>query len=174
VVLSLWLASPGRRPLLRWACGLVALAFVLPNILYAGPGNKGEWLNPPFFKTSLYKQYLKPNETIMPIAWADTGESLMWQAEDHMYYNMASGYFMEAPPVSWRNQLTADLWADTPRPTDAKLIRPFLRRRRVSDVVVQDSEMTAWSPVLRAAGLRITARRGGVTVYRVPAGWLSA
>jgi uncharacterized membrane protein len=174
VVLSLWLASPSRRPALRWACGLVALAFVLPNILYPGAGNKGEWLNPTFFKTSMYKRYLKQNETILPIAWAATGESLMWQAEDHMYYNMASGYFMEAPPVGWRNQLTADLWADTPRLSDASLLRPFVHERHVSDIVVQDSELHAWSPVLRAAGLRAAVQLGGVTLYRVPATWLSA
>ena len=25
----------------------------------------------------------------------------MWQAEDHMYWNMANGYWLFAPPAGW-------------------------------------------------------------------------
>jgi hypothetical protein len=171
VVLALWLARPasGRPPVLRWGAGLLAVAFVLPNF---ADHPTSAWTNPTFFHTSMYKRYLKPGETIMPIAWGGFSESPMWQAEDHMYWNMANGYFLFPPPVGWVNQLTDDLWTDTPTAADAPLLRQFVVERRVSEIVVQASELQRWSPTLRQAGLHASARVGGVTLYRVPSSWV--
>jgi hypothetical protein len=98
----------------------------------------------------------------------------MWQAEDHMYWNMANGYFLTSPPPSWQSALTSDLWADTPQLSDASLVRPFVAKRAVQELVVQQSEVARWAPVLRRAGLRVSATVGGVTLYRVPTAWLTA
>ncbi len=172
VVMALWLAAPSRHLALRWCCGALAVAFVLPNLLHPAQSKSDVWTNPVFFKTQMYKRYLRRGETIMPISWAWFSEAPMWQAEDHMYYNTASGYFLADPPKSWQNELTDDLWNDLPpRPGDARLLRRFLSRRGVSDVLVQSSELARWGPTLRAAGLRATATAGGVTVYPVPSAW---
>ena len=173
IVLALWLAAPSRHVVLRWCCGALALAFVLPNLFYPAQRKSDVWTNPVFFKTDMYKRYLHRGETIMPISWAWFSEAPMWQAEDHMYYNTASGYFLADPPDSWQNQLTTDLWdGGPPRAGDARLLRPFVSRRGVSDIVVQSSYMKIWGPTLRAAGLRTSTTAGGVTVYPVPAVWL--
>jgi hypothetical protein len=173
VVLAMWLATPSRRMTLRWACGALALVFVLPNLLYPAQRNSDVWTNPVFFKTDMYKRYLRPGETIMPISWAWFSEAPMWQAEDHMYYDTASGYFLADPPQSWQNQLTADLWNGAPpRAGDSRLLRSFVSTRGVSDVVVQSSYVDTWGPTLRAAGLRTSVTAGGVTVYPVPVTWL--
>jgi hypothetical protein len=170
VILAIWLAESAKtgRVLMHWAVALLAVAFVVPNF---GSHPSSTWTNPTFFRTAMYKQYLKKGETIMPIAWGGFSESPMWQAEDHMYWNMANGYFMFPPPAGWQNQLTADLWADTPQATDAALLRPFVVKRGVSEIVVQSSELQRWSPTLRQAGLRADATIGGVTLYKVPSSW---
>jgi hypothetical protein len=166
VILAMWLAGArtSRRPALRWAVGLVAVAFVVPNFL-SHPHST--WTNPTFFKTTMYQRYLKKGETIMPIAWGGFSESPMWQAEDHMYWNMANGYYIFPPPAGWQNQLTTDLWADIPTAADPAELKKFLVQRRVSDVVVQRNELRRWSPTLRQAGLRPSVTVGGVTLYRV-------
>ena len=174
VVLAMWLARPGRHLALRWCCGSLALVFVLPNLLHPAQSRNDVWTNPVFFKTDMYKRYLRPGATIMPISWAWFSESLMWQAEDHMYYNTASGYFLADPPESWQDQLTVDLWNGVPpRAGDWRFVRSFVSRRGVSDVVVQASEEDVWGPTLRAAGLRASTTAGGVTIYPVPAAWRS-
>lgn len=172
VILAMWLAKPtGRRWLVpRWLCAALAVACVVPNLIDHG---SDAWTNPTFFKTSVYQRYLKKGETIMPIAWGGFSESPMWQAEDHMYWNMANGYFLFPPPVGWRNQLTNDLWYDIPQAGDGPLLRGFVVQRHVADVVVQQNELQRWSPTLQAAGLRPGVTVGGVTIYRVPASWLA-
>jgi len=173
VVLAMWLAGPSKQRVARWCCGLAAVAFVLPNLISPTQRNRDIWTNPVFFKTGMYKRYLRRGETIMPISWAWFSEAPMWQAEDHMYYNSASGYFLANPPAGWQNRLTADLWNDAPpRAGDSRLLRAFVTRRGVSDVVVQASEVQRWAPTLQAAGLRAATTAGGVTIYPVPAAWL--
>jgi hypothetical protein len=172
VSLAMWLATPSRRAALRWSCGVLAVAFVMPNLIHPAQSNSDVWTNPGFFKTDMYKRFLRPGETIMPISWAWFGEAPMWQAEDHMYYNTASGYFLADPPKSWQDRLTMDLWNGfAPRAGDWRFLRSFVHQHRVSDVIVQSSEVAVWGPTLRAAGLHATATTGGVSVYPVPAAW---
>ena len=174
VILSLWLANKSGSAWLkwfRWCCGLVALAFVLPNVANPGLSNWATWSNPTFFSTNLYRHYLRRGETILPIRWGWLSESLMWQAETHMYFNLASGYFTTVIPAKWGGVLVDDLWSDTPHQYDARFVRLLMIRRHVSDIVVENAEVTAWGPVLKAAGLKVTASVGGVTIYHVPVVW---
>ncbi len=173
VVLAMWLAAPSRHRAARWVCGLVAVAFVLPNIA-TGSGNAASWTNPTFFSTGMYKQYLKKGETVLPIRWGWLSESPVWQAETHMYFNLASGYFITSVPPGWDSPLAEDLWDNTPDVSNAPLLRQLVSQRHVSDILVEESQVRAWGPVLRAAGLRVTARVGGVTLYHIPSTWLAS
>jgi hypothetical protein len=169
VVVAKWLASPRHRQVwLRWGTAALAVAFVLPNLVNVAPSYAGTWLNPVFFKTDLYKRYLRPGENIMPILWGGFSESPMWQAEDHMYWNMANGYFRITPPAGWGNRLTSDLWSNTPGPLDGRRLRTFVRAHGVQAVIVTDDEMAKWGPTVWAAHLGSGVNVGGVTLFRVP------
>jgi hypothetical protein len=170
VILAMALAQPGRRPRLRWCLGVLAIVFTLPNLVQPSAGYSGVWTNPSFFRTNLYKRYLKPNETILPIRWGWLSESSMWQAEDHFYFNLASGYFTTTPLHGWRSSLTHDLWNDTPHNRDAHQLKPFLKAKDVGVVVVQGADVARWAPVLKRAGLRRTASVGGVVLYSATVG----
>jgi hypothetical protein len=172
MVLALWLSKPrtsGGWRAASWVCAAAALAFVIPNFAHPVEDGHNTWTNPVFFKTHMYERYLHRGETIMPIIWGGFSESPLWQAEDDFYWNMANGYFLPGPPAGWSDQLTNDLWTDTPTSADSPLLGRFIRRRGVSDVVVQDDALATWSPMLRQAGLRPDVRVGGVTIYHVPA-----
>jgi hypothetical protein len=171
VVLAMWLAD-GRHAAWRWLWGLVVVACVLPNIVNPSPDSIGTWHNPAFFSRGLYRQYLRGGENVLPIPWGSKSESPMWQAETHMYFNLASGYFTTRLPHGWVGPLTRDLWFDRPHLSrDAPRIRGLLRSKRVSDIIVADDELRAWSPVLTAPGLHPGQDVGGVTLFRVPAAW---
>ncbi len=170
VVLAMWLASPsvGWMRGLRWGVAVLAVACVIPNLVQHATFY---WTNPTFFKTTTYQRYLKKGETILPIAWGGFSEAPMWQAEDHMYWNEANGYFLFPPPVGWRGPLTNDLWYDTPQAGDGRRLHHLLIERHVSDVVVQASEIQRWAPTLLQAELKPTVTVGGVTIYHVPSAW---
>ncbi|MGH2842392.1 MAG: hypothetical protein ACRDKL_02230, partial [Solirubrobacteraceae bacterium] len=85
-------------PPARWLWGLLVVACVLPNIVTPTAGSIGTWENPTFFSRGLYKHYLRKGENILPIRWGALSESPMWQAETHMYFNLASGYFITTLP----------------------------------------------------------------------------
>jgi hypothetical protein len=174
VILAIWVAEARTHRWMRWCLGLVAVAFVLPNLITPGSGLVSTWTNPNFFTTNMYKQHLRRGETVLPISWSFESEALMWQAEDHMYYDMASGYFTTRPPKGWRGRIVSDLWRDVPDPRLGRQFKALLVKRDVSDVVVQASEVARWTSTLSAAGLKPTFTGGGVTVYAVPAAWRRA
>jgi hypothetical protein len=174
VILAMWLASPRRLRATAWVCAMVALLSVLPNLVHPSANNVSTWTNPAFFRTAMYQRYLRRGETILPINWAWSGESFMWQAEDHMYWNMANGYWTFSPPPGWGSQLADDLWVNQkPHTGDARLLRNMIIKRHVSDVVVQDDSVGRWRHVLQEAGLRQSAQAGGITLYRVPRAWFT-
>lgn len=172
VTLALWLASPRKLRLTAWLCGVLALVSVLPNLLTPSPHNLGTWTNPTFFRTSMYNRYLKRGETVLPIMWGYMSESYMWQAEDHFWWNIAGGYWLFQPPAGWAGPITTELWMNTPQPADGRLLRGLIVRRHVDDIVVQDTYVARWESTLQAAGLQISARAGGMTLYHVPSTWL--
>ena len=169
VVLAMWLASSRRFVVARWLVGVLAVVCLLPNL--ASPGPAASWHNPRFFTAGLYKRYLTRNEIVLPLPWAGSGFSMLWQAETHMYFRMAGGYFLIAPEGSWRSRLTNDLWVDVVERNLGSEMRTLLGQRRVSDVVVDDAIGRQWEPALVAAGLRAGPDVGGITLYRVPKSW---
>ncbi len=169
IVLSLWLARSGRSAALRWVVGLIALAFVLPNLIHPSAFNNGTWTNPTFFRTDMYKRYIRPGQNILPIQWGWNSESPMWQAEDRFYYNIASGDFLFGPLAGWGSDLTNDLWFDSPHLSeDAPLLKTFLADYHVSDIVVEPPQLELWGPMLRKDGFRHPDRVGGILLYHVP------
>jgi hypothetical protein len=178
VVLAQWLARPHRDTRLAWIAGIIALIAVIPNVAHAGGQNVDTWSNPKFFSSSIYKNYIRRGDSILPMIWGPTGEAMMWQAEDHMYWSMADGDWVYSPIAGWQNKLTHDLWANDPRPGDGRRLKAMIIKRHISEVVLQDQSTTPypanrWLKVVNGAGLKSTAAVGGVTVYRVPSAWLT-
>jgi hypothetical protein len=172
VIVALWLSADGGRRWHRWALALVAVALLIPNaaIRTYAPLYQAPISAPRFFTTDAYRQYLRRGETVLPIPYAWTGLSMLWQARTRMYFRLASGYFGPAPPSYAREPLLPELIANSPGPDAGAQLRSFVVRRRVSAVVVDNSQSGPWAAVLTRLHLRGVSV-GGVTVYRVPPGW---
>lgn len=169
IAMSIWLSGPRRWKLLSALLGVFAVFALLPNLATPSNDNVGTWSRPRFFFSQEYTRYLRRGETILPIPWAYQGESMMWQAQDHMYFKMASGNLVFVPPPGyWINTITADLWDNiAPGPGQGVALRRFIKAHRVSDVVVLDRYVARWGQTLRGAGLGPPTRVGGVAIYRV-------
>lgn len=169
VGLAMWVATPSTRRVqwLKWAVAVLAVVFVIPNISMFG--RTTEWINPPFFQTNEYKKYLRRNAVILPIPFAYEGTSTLWQADTHMYFSMASGYF-GYPPMSYtKYRAVNELLGPTPPPaTAAKDLRRFIAAKHIDDVILQPdtTAAAAWMPVLADLSLKKSSL-GGVVVYRV-------
>lgn len=167
VILSLWLADRRRRPWLKWVAAMVAALFVFPNFVNVSQAYDSNRAVPKFFATDMYRSYIKRGATILPINWAESSPSLMWQADDGLYYNLASGYFTTTRPTGWTgNPTLVDLWYNTPQAGDGPELRRILIQRHVDDVIVVPAEMPVWGRTLRAAGLRHPLHVGGIYLYR--------
>lgn len=167
VMLSLWLADRRRRPWLKWVAALVAALCVFPNFVDVSAAYDSPRGIPSFFATDMYRSYIKRGATVLPISWGYWSPSLMWQADDAMYYRLASGYFTLTPPPGWPNTgVIADLWNNTPNPADGPALRSLLIARHVDDVVVLPGDMAQWAGVLSSAGLSHPISVGGIYLYR--------
>lgn len=167
IVLSTWLAGPRGWKLLSGLLAILAVFALLPNLVAPSKDNVGTWSRPRFFFSAEYTRYLRRGETILPIPWAYQGESMMWQAQDHMYFKMASGNLVFVPPPGWWiNAITVDLWNNTAPGAGASVaLRRFIHAHRVSDVVVLDRYVARWGQTLRGAGLGSPTLVGGVAIY---------
>jgi hypothetical protein len=175
VTLTLWLADrrerqgSRHRPFVKWIAGLTAAFFVFPNLVDINVGYESTRLTPAFFASDMYRNYIKPGARVFTINWGYTSPSLIWQAQDDMYYQLAGGYFTPNPPPDWEVSPTInDLWFNTPQPGDGAGLRSILIQRHVDDVVITPIALAQWQQVVRAAGLRRPVYVGGIYLYRKP------
>jgi hypothetical protein len=62
------------------------------------------WLRPldtpEFFSGDTYRHYLSRREIVLILPYSYTGNSMLWQAQAHMYFDMAGGT-TQPPPSGW-------------------------------------------------------------------------
>ena len=171
VMLTLWLADRRRRPVMKWIAALAAVVCVLPNLLHIDPAwdsDTGQVMYP-FFATNMYKKYIPRGGNMMPVPWGGGSSDLVWQAEDHMYYNLANGYFILGSPTGWTgSQILNDLGANVPLPGDAARMRAMLVSKHIDDLVVFPAYLATWQATFRAAGLGRPIYVGGIYLYKGP------
>ena len=74
----------------KLAIGAAVVVFMLPNL------SASYWTvdanMPVFFATGRYKEYLAPGENLIILPYNLNGDSMLWQAEANMYFNMVQGW----------------------------------------------------------------------------------
>jgi hypothetical protein len=174
LIVALWLAEPARRPWAKLLLAVAGVVLLLPNQTL--PYWRGQPVDPPFFTTQLYKDHLRPDETVLVIPYGLNGNSMLWQAETGMYFRMAGGYVAPEVPVGyWRDPVARVLlYPDQEGPvTPERLrlpLRDFIVRRGVGAVIIATSSPAPWAAVIESLGVRPT-RVGDVLFYDVPSGW---
>ncbi|MFM7718774.1 MAG: TlpA family protein disulfide reductase, partial [Actinomycetota bacterium] len=94
VVLAMWLASPGRRAVLRWAIVVVGAVALLPDL--SSPPYRPELRVPRFVATGAWQRALEPDEVVYAVPAAH-GEELVWQVESGQGFRLSQGYLGPIP-----------------------------------------------------------------------------
>ena len=164
VAVALWLAAPHRFKPARWALVLVGLALILP-----APSSLSRPDLPALFTGSAYKRVLKPASVVLALPYGYHGYSMLWQAETGFAFSMPEGNLSSVAPLQFRRDPTvARLLANPPLPVSAPELQAFLRRYRVTTVIVDPLAPEAWPTQLAALGLTGRPRLGAI-VYEVNA-----
>jgi hypothetical protein len=164
LLVARWLS---RSPGAAWPrYGVVALAGVLllPNVTSADL-HLAQAV-PAFFRTSADARRLAAKGRSLLILHPLKGQDMLWQAETGFAFAMPQGHMGNEPPEFRGNHVWGAIRDDRPASVRPAAFLTFLRRHRVSAVVVSPGATADWSPLLRESGL-VGEHVDGVTVYRV-------
>jgi hypothetical protein len=152
---------------------LLAIAAIAANVpkleLQRGPGL------PAFIATGEYRHYLAPGDTVVVISRRGNA-GLLWQAETGFYLRLAGGYLGHMLDQSDLPIQVAEL--SRAGPTNGHIhgsltnehirrFRMFMKRARVTAILVEAGMAGRWPAILRQLGLRGQAT-GGVIFFRAP------
>jgi hypothetical protein len=166
VCLALWISwAVGRRAQIwRWLIGLLAVACLVPNLGF--PERTGPFVAPTFFTSRMYKHYLTRNEVVLTLPFSNNGFDMLWQADAHLYFKLAGGYFGAVPGSYSALPIVAQLQANTPGTGAVADLRSFDQSQHVGAIIVQDGQAGAWPAIFARAGWRMSAQVGGVEVFQ--------
>jgi hypothetical protein len=153
---------PGARAL-RWSLVVLALLSVAPNL--TGQHWSGLEPNPPFFAVGLYRQVVRPGETVA-VVWNRKGDQMYWQAETGMSMRLAGGYLGVRPPGFLDATFALKLSAGVVRPRQVAVLRRFVAEHDVAAILVVGAPSAELDAIEAAFGVSPHAV-GGVTVYRL-------
>lgn len=158
-----WARTRGTR-VWRWAVGLLAVACLLPNLGYAD--RTGSFIIPRFFTQGVDKRYLTHNEVVLTIPFSNNGFDMAWQADAHLWFRMAGGYFGVTPADDQTIPIVSQLSAGSPGTGAVGDLDAFVTAKHVGAILVQDGQAGSWPSVFIQAGWHLQADTGGIEVYK--------
>lgn len=161
---ALWLAQ--RRGWWRWLLAAAAIAFLWPAI----GGNFWRSIpeQPAFFRAEVYRKDIQPPDTVLVLPVGIAGQSMLWHAEAHLGFTMASGYVTapEAPDPYKRFAIYPMLTYFTRVPHATAAAATFLRAEHITVVVLDPAAAATspWVPTLTGLGWEPSVRDGVVVL----------
>jgi hypothetical protein len=173
VMLAIWLASSSARLPAKCAAALVLLVSIAPN------PHASFWVSQltilPFFTDGTYASELKPREIILPLPWAQEGNSMYWQLRSGMYFRMAGGWTGRTPFAFDRMPVVNYFFGSIDLPEAPDQLKAYLARFDVGAVIADPDEPNFAEFKLTLDSLGITASwQGGVWLYKIPPGSFAA
>ncbi|MGH7933876.1 MAG: hypothetical protein ACREQN_12035 [Candidatus Binataceae bacterium] len=165
IIAAMWLAQTGFGRLIKIAIAAVIVISLAPNLdaaFWSSPND-----TPAFFTTSLYRQYLRPHETVVVLPYGMRGNSMLWQAESGMYFRMAGGYTGRLPTAFAQWPVVKVLLEGAYLPNASGQFDAFLAAHGVTAVIVDDRDQKLYAPFMAGTGMT-PLDVGGVQLYRIP------
>lgn len=171
IAIAIWLATPGRFALARWALVLAGIVLILPDS--GSPLFSGRPDNPPLFSTTAYQRLFPPRSVVLVLPFGLSGDSMLWQAETKFAFRMPEGYLSYAPPAAFAaDPAAAALLASQTagsQAVPASTLRTFLRRYHVNTILVDKLIPDGWPAKLATLGLK-GRQVDGTIVYEITNG----
>jgi hypothetical protein len=188
IALALWLAQLTKSRLVRaarWGLGMLAVAAIfadLPTFAEVVIPPQGHWKAaipsmpltdeiPTFFTANLYKQYVKPGETVVVLSHRGNA-GMMFQAYTGFYFKIAGGFINASLSMPYAVPLPVENLSHLPGEVGAQRIRDFksyVKSAHIGAVIVERAWSEQWMYVFAKLGLKTTTV-GGVTVFQVTSG----
>ncbi len=171
LIMTLWLSESAASLYAKCVVAALAILFLLPNLSAAYWDTPVD--TPRFFISGAYSHYIKPGEIAVVVPYGWSGNSMLWQAQSHMYFRMAGGYTGMPPAEFQRWPAMVALFNGTYLPDPEPQLKAFLAAHDVSavfaDARAKDSsdpkQRQDYSTVVAALG-PAPAEEGGVMIYR--------
>ncbi|MBI3648748.1 MAG: hypothetical protein HY240_08370, partial [Actinobacteria bacterium] len=166
VILALWLAAPSRLSWARRAVVVLGAVMILPNVTAM---EHGSLQLPAFFAADTYRNYLSPNEIVLPIPFGQRpggAQEMIWLAETDMYFRVAGGHVGWVPRVD-QVPVTRSLISNQPGSIDPGDLQVFLVTHHVGAIVVGGAYASQWAGLLETTLRTQPVEVGGVQLYLV-------
>jgi hypothetical protein len=164
LIVSLWLADDSVRPAVRLGFAAAIVVFNLPNL------SSSFWRTtihtPAFFRDGIYQHYLEKGQTVVILPYAEKGEAMLWQAQTHMYFNMAEGAGAGWPDAFLRWPIAPALSDRSYVPHGVEQLKAFLAAHDVSAILVAERQLAIWRTPLSILD-PAPSEVGGISLYRV-------
>ncbi len=122
---------------------------------------------PEFFRQGIYRQYLSKDEIVLILPYAYTGNSMLWQAQTHMYFAMAEGILPYPEPSAFlRWPIFSSLTRRAYVPDAAEQFEAFIAAHNVETIIVTDNLLPTWQALLSTVDTRPT-KVADVWLFRV-------
>lgn len=149
LMVSLWLPAARMSLRAKIVTGLLVFAALMPN------PSAASWISPAntprFFSSNHYREYIAAGETVFIFpAWPES-ESMLWQAQTGMYFNLANG------PAAWpeaiaRWPVVESFTRQIYLPDAAKQFQGYLVNHGVTTLLVDQPSLPLWRGLLSALG----------------------
>jgi hypothetical protein len=167
VMIAMWFAASTPRPLTKCLAAAAILASIAPN------PHATFWVSnldtPAFFTKRTYATKLEPREIILPLPFAQKGNSMYWQLQSDMYFRMAGGWTGISPFEFQRMPIVSLFMGQVDLPEAGDQLKAYLGRFDVAAIVVDPSyeRFDTFGPAL--ASLRVAAEKSdGLLIYKIP------
>jgi hypothetical protein len=173
VMVAMWFATSTARPLTKCVASAVILASIAPN------PHASFWVSrleiPAFFADRTYTNELEPGEIILPLPWAQKGNSMYWQMQSDMYFRMAGGWTGISPFEFNRMPIVSFFYGQTDLPEAGDQLKAYLARFAVTAIVADPSyeRFDTFRPALASLGVA-AEQSGGVLIYKISPGKFAA
>ena len=147
LIFACYYAKDSSRSTAKLALATAVVLFNLPNT------SATYWVRPVdtpgFFRHNVYEHYLSKNQIVLILPYSYTGNSMMWQAQTHMYFAMAEGILPYPEPSAFlRWPIFASLTQRAFVPDAAEQFRGFIAAHDVETIVVTDKVLSTWRTLL--------------------------
>jgi hypothetical protein len=167
VMIAMWLSAFSARPMTKFALAAIIVASIAPN------PRPSFWVSsidiPAFFTDRKYTADLQPREIVLPLPWAQQGNSMYWQLKSDMYFRMAGGWTGTSPFEFDRMPIVNYFFGETDLPEPGDQLKAYLARFAVSAIVADPSNgsLRKIQPALDALGMT-PEQSGGALIYKIP------
>jgi len=148
------------------------LCLAVAVILFSWPNTSSTyWIRPvdtpKFFRHDLDRRYLPKGQIVLILPYGYTGNSMLWQAQTHMYFQMAEGILPYPDPSAFlRWPIFPSLTRRAYVPYAAEQFGAFIAAHNVESIIVTDDLLPTWRALLSTIDTRPT-KVEGVWLFRV-------